>query len=141
MYQADLVRRQQELQGDAHLTLKNLCLEVIISSVRVWWIPPQKIFWKKPTMESRARLMSLRDSRIASRATGEDAGASQLKICRGGSELGKAITNSTYKMAYAIFSKRKLCKMILLIVDFFLECAWVPISLSGGKKYKRSYKR
>jgi hypothetical protein len=51
---ADLVRRQQELQGDAHLTLKNLCLEVIISSVRVWCIPPQKIFWKKPTMESRA---------------------------------------------------------------------------------------
>jgi hypothetical protein len=33
--QADLVRRLQELQGDAHLNWKTLCLEVIISSVRV----------------------------------------------------------------------------------------------------------
>jgi hypothetical protein len=52
--QADLVRRLQELQGDAHLTLKNLCLEVIISSARLWWIPLQQFSRKKSAMESRA---------------------------------------------------------------------------------------
>jgi hypothetical protein len=53
--QADFVRRLQELQGYAHLTLKkNLCLEVVISSARVWWIPLQQFFRKKSAMESRA---------------------------------------------------------------------------------------
>jgi hypothetical protein len=37
----------------------------------------------------------------------------------GDQSLGR-LTNSTYKMAYVLFSKRKLCKTILLIVDFAL---------------------
>jgi hypothetical protein len=45
--------------------------------------------------------------RFSNCARGEDTGASQLKICRGRPELGKAITNSTYKMAYVMSYSRK----------------------------------
>jgi hypothetical protein len=72
--------------------------------------------------------MSLCDSLIASRARGEDAGASQLKICRGRSELGKA--NQLYlQNGVCHILEEKIMQDDFAYSRLFLECAWARILL------------